>query len=83
MHQHIHEIKAFADQNIDIMLISETHLTDKSYVRISNNTTYNINHPAKTARGGSAIVIRNSIDHRNNANYCTPTNKKCNYSRFC
>ena len=71
MHQHIHEIKAFiADQNIDIMLISETHLTEKSFVRIPNYTIYNTNHPAKTARGGSAIIIRNSIAHCNNPNYC-------------
>ena len=58
MNQYIHEIKAFiADQNIDIMLISKTQLTDKNYVCIPNYTIYNTNHPAKTLGGGSAIVI--------------------------
>ena len=71
MQQHIYEIKAFIqDQNVDIMLTSETHLRDKSYISILNYTIYNINHPAKTVCGGSAIVIRNSIAHFSNANFC-------------
>ena len=42
MQQHIHEIKALiADQNIDIVLISQTHLTDKSYVSIINRIIWN------------------------------------------
>lgn len=73
LNQHIHEIKAFiAVQNIDIMLVSETHLTNKSYVTLPNFSIYNTNHPANTARGGSAVLIKNSIAHTVNTKYCTP-----------
>ena len=70
--QHIQEIKAFvSNQNIDIMLISETHLTDKSHVIIPNYSIYNTNHPANTAQGASAIVIKRSIGHFYNPNFST------------
>jgi hypothetical protein len=37
LHQHAEELKTFLSlRNIDIMLISETHFTDKSYLRIHN-----------------------------------------------
>ena len=69
--QHILELRTFAiDQNIDIMLVSETHLTDKSYITIPNYTIYNTNHPAKTARGGSAVIVKNNLAHTSNQNYC-------------
>jgi hypothetical protein len=42
------------------MLISETHFTDKSYLKLRNYTVYHTNHPAGTARGGSAILLKNS-----------------------
>jgi hypothetical protein len=50
-------------RNTDIILISETHFTDKSYLRLANYTVYHSNHPAGTARGGSAIIIKRSIKH--------------------
>ena len=69
--QHILELVAFiADQKIDIMLISETHFTEKSYVCVPNYTIYNTNHPAKTARGGSAIIVKNNIAHTHNKSFC-------------
>lgn len=69
--QHLQELKAFIiDQNIDTMLISETHMTKRSLVSISNYCVYNTNHPANTTRGGSAVIIKNSIAHTNNPNYC-------------
>jgi endonuclease/exonuclease/phosphatase family metal-dependent hydrolase len=45
------------------MLISETHFTDKSHLRLPNYIVYHSNHPAGTARGGSAIIIKRSIKH--------------------
>jgi exonuclease III len=47
-----------------VMLISETHLTDKNYFKLPFNSVYHTNHPAGTARGGSAIIIKNSIQHK-------------------
>jgi hypothetical protein len=49
--------------NIDIMLISKTHFTDRSYLRIPNYAVYHSDHPNGTAQGGSAIIINHSIKH--------------------
>jgi hypothetical protein len=46
------------------MLISETHFTEKSYIHIPQYTLYHTNHPAGTAQGGTAIILKNSIQHR-------------------
>jgi hypothetical protein len=42
------------------MLISETHFTGKSYIRIPWYTDYHTNHPAETARGGTALILKSS-----------------------
>jgi hypothetical protein len=66
--QHIEGLKTFTSiHNIDVMLISETHFTEKSYLKLSNYTVYHTNHPAGTARGGTAIIIKNKkYDQLNN-----------------
>jgi hypothetical protein len=49
--QHI-ELKMFiSHHNIDVMLISERHFTDKRYLKLPKYTVYHTNHPAGTARG--------------------------------
>jgi exonuclease III len=56
--QHIEELKMFiSHHNIDVMLISETHFTDKSYLKLPKYTVYHTNHPAGAAHGGTAIII--------------------------
>lgn len=50
-------------QNIDICLLSETHLTTQSYLKIRGYKTYNANHPLNQANGGSAILIKEHINH--------------------
>lgn len=49
--------------DLDILLISETHFTNSSHVSISNYNIYTTNHPDGTAHGGTAVVIRSSIEH--------------------
>jgi hypothetical protein len=62
--QHALELQSFlTSRNIGIMLLSETHFTLKSYLRIPHYTIYRTNHPAGTARGGTAIVFKNVIKH--------------------
>jgi exonuclease III len=62
--QHAEELRTFISyHNIDVMLISETHFTEKSYFKLPFYTVYHTNYPAGTARGGSAIIIKNSIQH--------------------
>jgi exonuclease III len=67
---HADKLQTFlAIRNTDIMLISETHFTHKSYLKIPHCAVYHTNHPAGTARGGTAIIIKNTIKHHPLRNY--------------
>jgi exonuclease III len=68
--QHAEELKTFIPiHNIDFMLISEMLFTERSYLKFLKYTVYHTNHPVKTARGGTAIIIKKSIkDHQLNNN---------------
>jgi len=56
------EVKAFIlSQDIDILLVSETHFTNKSYLRILGYTLYHAMHPHD--KGGTVLIIRSSIKH--------------------
>jgi hypothetical protein len=54
----------FSIHNTDVMLISEMHFTEKSYLKRPNYTVYHTNHPA-----GTAIIIKNCIKHHQLNNY--------------
>lgn len=49
--------------NIDILLVTETHFTNKTYMKIPCYSIYHTEHPDGTAHGGTAVIIRNSIVH--------------------
>lgn len=62
--KHKEEIKIFLETNfIDVLLISETHFTNRSYFNIPKYKLYFTNHPDGTAHGGTAILIKNQIKH--------------------
>jgi hypothetical protein len=62
--QHRDGIKMFLyTLDIDVMLISLTHFTEKSYIHIAQYTLYHTNHPAGTAWRGTAIILKSSIQH--------------------
>jgi exonuclease III len=68
--QHPEELKTFISiHNIDVKLISENHFTDKSYLKLPNYAVYHTNHPAGTARGGTVIIIKNTVNHHQLSNY--------------
>jgi exonuclease III len=68
--QHIEELKMFiCNHNTDVMLFSETHFTDKGYLKLPKYTVYHTNHPAATARGGTAIIIKTTITHHLQSSY--------------
>jgi hypothetical protein len=56
--QYTEELKTISFHNIDVILISETHFTEKSYLKLPKYVIYHTNHPA-----GTAIIIKNSIKH--------------------
>jgi Endonuclease-reverse transcriptase len=68
--QRSQEVKIFLlDNKIDIMLISETHFTEKSFLKIPNYKLYHTNHPDGKAHGGTAILIKSTIKHYEKENY--------------
>lgn len=50
-------------QDIDICLLTETHLTNKNYLNLVNYKVYNAFCPSTTARGGSSLLVKNSLEH--------------------
>jgi exonuclease III len=62
LQQHKDEVVLFLKQNqIDILLINETHFTSKNYFSIPGYGLCRTNHPDRTAHGGTAIIIKNTI----------------------
>jgi len=62
--KHSLEVKAFIlSQDIAILLVSETHFTNKRYLRIPEYTLYHTMHSDGKAHGGTARIIRSSIKH--------------------
>lgn len=67
---HAQELKAFiTNQKLDIVLISEAHMTDRSFIKIPKYTIYHTQHPGGTARGGTAVIVNNKIKHYETAKY--------------
>jgi exonuclease III len=48
----------------DILLVSETHFTDRSYLKIPHYNAYFTNHPDNTTHAGSGIIIKNTLSHK-------------------
>lgn len=71
--QHCLEVRSFLkSHDVDILLVSETHFTKKSFFCIPSYKVYHTLHPDGTAHGGSAIIIKNKIKHSEARQYCTP-----------
>jgi len=61
--QYTEEVKNYIqDQQVDIMLISETHFTTRSYFKIPHYAIYNTQHSDGTAHGGTAILIKTALN---------------------
>lgn len=59
-----HDLEVFMNiQHIDVCLISETHMTNQSHLKLNGYKTYHTTHPDNQARGGSAIIIKEKINH--------------------
>lgn len=62
--QHKNELEIFLERfHIDVLLVSETHLTQFNNFQINGYKFYDTKHPQGKARGGTAILIRNRIKH--------------------
>jgi hypothetical protein len=70
--QRKNELEVFLKlRNIDAALIAETHFTNWSRLKIPGYKLYNAVHPSGKARGGSAVVIKNEINHHELPKICT------------
>lgn len=70
--QRLRELELFMNlQKIDICLISETHYTKHSYVKIKGYNAYHTSHPDDTAKGGTAILIKDTIKHYEEQKFIT------------
>jgi exonuclease III len=66
--QHTEEVKTYLPiQQVDIMLIAETHFTTRSQFKILNYAIYDTQHPDGTAHGGTAILIKTALNITPNA----------------
>lgn len=71
MSNHSEELKIFVrNHRVDVLLISETHFTSRSYFKIPGYNMYHTNHPDNKAHGGSAVLIRSNIKHHVLKDYC-------------
>jgi len=62
--QHKDEVQLFLQHNkIDILLVSETHFTAKTHFRIPQCNTYYTNHFDGIAHAGTAILVKQTIQH--------------------
>jgi len=62
--QHKLELQAIlTEHNIDIAMISESHLTPTKNIKILGYKAYQSNHPDNSAHAGSVILVRNSLIH--------------------
>lgn len=70
--QHQQELQAILDiEKIDVCLISETHFTKETYIKFKGFKVYHTIHPDNAAKGGSAIIIKESILHHQEMGYQT------------
>lgn len=62
--QQLAELEHFINtKSIDICLVSESHLTNISYVKMRGYCCYHATHPAKKARGGATIFVKENLKH--------------------
>lgn len=59
-----HEIELFLySQNIDVRLITETHITNQTYLKFHGYQSYQSINPRNQVKGGSTILIKDNINH--------------------
>jgi hypothetical protein len=51
------------ENQVDIAMITETHFTNKSTLKIYGYNILRADHPDGTAHGGAALIISNKIAH--------------------
>jgi exonuclease III len=64
LHNHVQEISLFlATNNIDILLISDSHSTEHTVINIPYYTIYYAHHPDGTVHAGPDIIVKTTLQH--------------------
>lgn len=67
------DIEYFIKSNqLDAVLLSESHMSDDKTLNIPGFLTYNTPHPNGKSQGGAAIIINKRINHFIQRNYTSP-----------
>lgn len=62
--QHNAEVQAYINIcKVDVLLITETHFTSRSHIKIPGYNIYYTNHPSGNAHAGTAVIIKSEIKH--------------------
>jgi len=70
--QHQQELQVVLDtEKVDVCLVSETHFTKQSYIKFRGYKVYHTIHPENSAKGGSAVIIKENIHHHEETKYET------------
>jgi exonuclease III len=70
--QHAQEINTFLNtHNLDVLLVSETHVTERSHINIPQYAIYHTPHPDQKAHSGTAVIVRRSLKHHPGIAYST------------
>ena len=70
-------LSLYRKKRIDIVLISETHFTNTSYVNFPGYHAYRANHPDNSAHAGAALYIRASLTYTPLPNFHTNHIQSC------
>ncbi|KMQ87932.1 reverse transcriptase [Lasius niger] len=82
--QHKSELEIFLEeQRVDVCLISETHFTKESYLKIYGFKIYHTIHPSNNARGGAAVIIRANIKHHEEPKFSLESIQASSVSMQC
>jgi len=64
LNQRTQEINLFLrTNNIDVLRVSETHVTDRSHINTPHYAIYHTPHPDQKAHGGTAAIVRRNLKH--------------------
>ena len=70
LNQRTQEINLFLrTYNIDVLRVSETHVTDRSHINIPHYAIYHTPHPERKAHGGTAAIVRWNLKHHLGTSY--------------
>ena len=69
---HLQElITVLQDRRVDICLVTETHLTSRSPLRVPGYVSHRTDHPDDSAHGGTAVLVRQQLSHHLLPSTCT------------